>query len=92
MSPGGTLTLRAARTWASRPMAPPATSSRARMVWGWWRYIRPSTQWWPAASAASKQRAASSALVANGFSQSTCLPASSALTVHSVCIDTGRGR
>ena len=72
-------------------MAPSATSLRARVVWGWWRYIRPSMQWRPAASAASKQRAASAALVANGFSQRTCLPASSALTVHSVCRATGRG-
>ena len=72
-------------------MVPSATSLRARVVWGWWRHIRPSTQRRPALSAASKQRAASAALVANGFSHRTCLPASSALTVHSVCIDTGRG-
>jgi hypothetical protein len=58
---------------------------------GWRRYISPSTQWRPAASAASKQRAASAALVARGFSQRTCLPAASALTVHSVWRATGRG-
>jgi len=37
--------------------------------------MKPSTTR-PAASAASKQRAASAGLVANGFSHSTCLPAS----------------
>jgi hypothetical protein len=30
-------------------------------------------------------------VVASGFSHSTCLPAASALTVHSACSDTGRG-
>ena len=38
-------------------------------------HMKPSTTR-PAASAASKQRAASAGLVANGFSHSTCLPAS----------------
>ena len=52
--------------------------------------MNPSTTTRPAASAASKQRAASVGPVANGFSHSTCLPASRARTVHWVCIDTGR--
>jgi hypothetical protein len=40
--------------------------------------MNPSTTTRPAASAAATQRAASVRLVANGFSHSTCLPASRA--------------
>jgi hypothetical protein len=90
MSPGGTSTDSAALTVDSRPIAPSVTSRRARRVWGWWRHMKPSTTTRPAASAVSKQRAASLGLAANGFSHSPCLPAWRARTVHSVCIDTGR--
>jgi hypothetical protein len=69
---------------------PAAKDRRARTVWGWWRHMNPSTTIRPPASAASKQRAASAGLVANGFSHSTCLPAWRAPTVQWVCSDTGR--
>jgi hypothetical protein len=91
MSPGATSTVRAARMWARSPIAPSASSLCASMVWGWWRHIRPSMQTRPAASAASKHAAASAAVTANGFSQSTCLPARSALIVHSVWSAIGSG-
>ncbi len=47
--------------------------------------MKPSAQSRSFASAASKQRAASAADQSNGFSHSTCLPAASAATTHSVC-------
>ena len=40
----------------------------------------------PARSAASKAAVTSSGFRVNGFSQSTCLPASTDLIDHSVCI------
>ena len=43
----------------------------------------------PAASAASNARSTGSTERASGFSQSTCLPASSARTDHSTCIELG---
>jgi hypothetical protein len=55
----GTSTDSAARMVDSRPIAPSATSRRARTVWGWWRHMNPSTTTRPAASAAAKQWAAS---------------------------------
>ena len=43
----------------------------------------------PAASAASKARSTFSTERASGFSQSTCLPASSACTDQSTCSEFG---
>ncbi len=45
----------------------------------------------PAASQAAAMAAASAAVHASGFSHSTCLPASAALTVHSAWRLLGRG-
>jgi hypothetical protein len=91
MSFGPTVTRNAARTAAGRPIAPSAINWRASWVCGCVRHMKPSAQTRPCASAASKQRSASLADQANGFSHSTCFPASSAATVHSVCSETGSG-
>jgi hypothetical protein len=53
--------------------------------------MKPSISVDPALSAASTARAAPSPSRANGFSQRTCLPASMALSVHSTCIEFGKG-
>ena len=45
----------------------------------------------PALSAASKARSTSATERDIGFSQSTCLPASSARTDHSTCSELGSG-
>ena len=45
----------------------------------------------PVASAASKARSTSAMCRLNGFSQSTCFPASSARIDHSLCIVFGSG-
>ena len=73
----------------SSSIDPCSTSRWASRVCGWYRYIRPSAHTRRASAAASKARRASSGLTANGFSQRTCLPALSALTVHSMCIEIG---
>jgi hypothetical protein len=45
----------------------------------------------PAARAASRTSAASSAFEANGFSDSTCLPAATAARFHGPCSAFGSG-
>lgn len=45
----------------------------------------------PDAATASRTRRASAASSADGFSASTCLPASAARTFHSACSELGSG-
>jgi hypothetical protein len=52
--------------------------------------MKPSAQTSLAAAAASAACRAAPGLSANGFSHRTCLPAASAATVHSVCIELGK--
>jgi len=44
----------------------------------------------PVSVAAATTRSDSAAVIVNGFSQSTCLPARSAAMLHWACIDGGR--
>ena len=45
----------------------------------------------PEAAAAAATAAASTAFAVNGFSHSTCLPASMARSVHAACSELGSG-
>ena len=51
-------------------------------ICGWWRYMKASTATRPDRRAASAIASASATDSASGFSHRTCLPASSARTVH----------
>src|SRR5919206_355341 len=51
--------------------------------------MKPSIRSRPARSAAAKRSSTSSGSVVSGFSQSTCLPASSARRVHSTWSEVG---
>ena len=53
--------------------------------------MNPSESSRPALSAAAKARSAASGSRASGFSDRTCLPASSARTDQSTCIEFGNG-
>ena len=66
---------------AARP--PPRRRARgSRRACAWWRHMNASASTSPARSAASKAASASSGRRVSGFSQSTCLPASSARIDH----------
>ena len=70
-----------------------ARSARSRStacVSGWCRYMNASAATRDARVAAASIRSTSSTVSASGFSHSTCLPASSARTVHSTCRLLGR--
>jgi hypothetical protein len=64
-------------------MRPKRTSSLAATQVGWWRYMKASMSTTPARWQASTMRSASADVVASGFSQRTCLPASAARMVQS---------
>ncbi len=53
--------------------------------------MKPSISARPAPLAASTALPAPPALMQNGFSHRTCLPASRAFSVHFTCIEFGRG-
>ena len=82
---GASRKVKVERTWASRPMAPLLISSISRAVCGEWRHMNASMQSRSCASAVSKTASTSSGCALIGFSQSTCLPASSARLDHSQC-------
>lgn len=72
-----------------RPSTPLATVSRIHALTGWeWPWKASATRLWDA-PAADTTRRASAAVIVNGFSHSTSLPARSAAMVHSACIDGG---
>ena len=71
---------------AARRSRPRRRAPRSRFVCGLWRYMNASLSSGPARSAASNAASTSSGWRDSGFSQSTCLPASSALIDHSQCI------
>jgi len=74
-----------ARTSRSRRSPPLRDQLGERRVCGWWRHIRASMQTSPCRSATSKDGLDQLGFPLIGFSQSTCLPASSARIVHSTC-------
>jgi hypothetical protein len=75
----------------SRPTAPSASSWRARCHCGWCTIMKASAASTPAASRAAISPSKSPACMAIGFSQSTCLPAFIALTLHSTWSGFGSG-
>ncbi len=64
---------------------PSAISATRRVICGLWRYMNASIKSRPDASATSNARRTSAADRLNGFSHSTCLPASRARIDHSMC-------
>ena len=70
-------------TMRTSPISPLRISSTSRAVCGWRRYMKASPMKVPARRAAWKAASASQAVMAKGFSTSTCLPASAALIAHS---------
>lgn len=76
-------------TWRSAPIAPPSTSSRARLAAGWCSTWKASTATRPQSSEARWIAIASAALHAIGFSISTCLPARSACTAIAAWCELG---
>ena len=81
----------AARIIRSGPTASAATSSCSLRACAWWRHMNASASTRPLRSAASKAASASSGRRVSGFSQSTCLPASSARIDHGTCSELGSG-
>ncbi len=67
------------------PIVPTPIRSRSFAVCGWNRYMNASPMKVPACRAAWNMASASHAVMAKGFSTSTCLPASAALIAHSAC-------
>jgi hypothetical protein len=70
-------------TSLTRPSVPSATSALTAAVCGWCRYMNASISTRLVASARSYASSTSSGRREYGFSQRTCLPASSAASVHS---------
>ncbi len=80
---------KSADTVRTSPIAPAASSSRMRTVCGRKRVHIASMQKTPAARAAPATSAASSPLIVNGFSTSTCLPAAIAASAFCACSGCG---
>ena len=78
-------------TARSSPIRPESTSFRTASHMGCNRYMNASIRRTPAAPHASIMRSASAAVIAKGFSHSTCLPARAAAIVHSACRWFGSG-
>ncbi len=83
MSVGGIAASKCPSPLSSGPIS--RASSMTRPATGWKRQWKASTSRRSARSAAATISRASPALAAKGFSQSTCLPASTAAIVHSAC-------
>ncbi len=73
------------------PISPPAMIASILAASAWYRQWNASMATSPVRAATSATRRASSSLAVNGFSQSTCLPASSARIVHAAWMELGKG-
>ncbi len=71
------------------PIAPPSTSSFSFAVCGLWRYMKASDRSRPPARRRRTHAPPPQAAGRSGFSQSTCLPASSDRIDHSTCSEFG---
>ncbi len=78
-------------TERSSPISPEATSPRTASQEGCSRYMKASMSRTPSARQASIILSASAAVMARGFSQSTCLPALADAMAHSAWRWFGRG-
>ena len=79
-----------ARMSRMSPSARDFRRERSVSICGWHRYMNASMRKTPRRFAAAIMAFASAAFMANGFSQSTCLPAAMALSVQGQCRWLGR--
>ena len=92
MSPGiGSGNIMRVSTRRTRPIVPASRISRRRRASGWYRQWNASITTSPVRSATAATASASAAFAVNGFSQSTCFPASSAAIVQCPCRPFGSG-